>query len=242
MNPEGTDRYADWDGAYVLGALSPTERREYEAHLEGCPTCRTAVTDLAGMPGLLAQVSAEDARTLLADDAAPRPEARPGPAGASQHPDGPGRAIPLRPRIRPPLRHRVLAVAAGVALVLLGGLGGLALAQRDQSPPAEAIDLELTSVAASGVTADVQLVPKPWGTSLGWDCSYPSGPYPPGADVVYTLTLVDTDGGRTVAATWSTSGEGASGLSAATDLPTEAIVAVEIGVAGQEDPLASGTL
>ena len=33
------DRYASWDAAYVLGALSPDERSEFEAHLAGCPAC-----------------------------------------------------------------------------------------------------------------------------------------------------------------------------------------------------------
>lgn len=49
------DRYSDWDGAYVLGALSPAERHEYEQHLAGCPGCGAAVRELAGIPGLLAR-------------------------------------------------------------------------------------------------------------------------------------------------------------------------------------------
>ena len=28
------DRYSEWDAAYVLGALSPDERAEYEQHLK----------------------------------------------------------------------------------------------------------------------------------------------------------------------------------------------------------------
>jgi hypothetical protein len=47
------DKYAHWDAAYVLGSLSETDRREFEAHLDECPTCRDAVTELAGMPALL---------------------------------------------------------------------------------------------------------------------------------------------------------------------------------------------
>ena len=35
MNPDHA-RFAEWDSAYVLGALSPAERREYEEHLETC--------------------------------------------------------------------------------------------------------------------------------------------------------------------------------------------------------------
>ena len=48
------DMYETWDASYVLGALSSTERREYESHLNGCERCRSAVADLSGMPALLA--------------------------------------------------------------------------------------------------------------------------------------------------------------------------------------------
>jgi AAA ATPase domain/Putative zinc-finger len=47
------DKYAHWDAAYVLGALSEVDRRVFEAHLGECPSCRDAVTELSGMPALL---------------------------------------------------------------------------------------------------------------------------------------------------------------------------------------------
>ncbi|MCZ2263463.1 anti-sigma factor family protein, partial [Isoptericola sp. QY 916] len=56
-----TDPYREWDAAYVLGALSPADRRDYEEHLAGCDACRAAVAELAGLPGLLASVPAEHA-------------------------------------------------------------------------------------------------------------------------------------------------------------------------------------
>ncbi|WP_425955706.1 anti-sigma factor family protein [Xylanimonas sp. McL0601] len=55
-----TDPFTDWDGAYVLGSLSPTERREFEAHLATCDACRRAVAELAGLPGLLSTLSLEE--------------------------------------------------------------------------------------------------------------------------------------------------------------------------------------
>jgi hypothetical protein len=61
------ERFADWDSAYVLGALSPAERREYEGHLESCERCRRAVEELAPMPGLLARLTPERAEALLGD-------------------------------------------------------------------------------------------------------------------------------------------------------------------------------
>ena len=76
-----------WDAAYVLGALSPAERREFEEHLAGCPACQAAVSELAGMPGLLAQVPPEDAALLAA--APPEVDRRrpaAGPAGRRSDP------------------------------------------------------------------------------------------------------------------------------------------------------------
>ena len=63
------DKFAQWDAAYVLGALSPAERREFEEHLASCPSCQAAVSDLAALPGLLAQLSPDDAAMLsMADE------------------------------------------------------------------------------------------------------------------------------------------------------------------------------
>ena len=41
-----------WDAAYVLGALSGAEKREFEAHLATCPRCSAAVAELSGIPAL----------------------------------------------------------------------------------------------------------------------------------------------------------------------------------------------
>ena len=58
--PEDTDPFVMWDAAYVLGALSSTERRQYEAHLTGCRPCRSAVAEFSGMPALLAMLRPEE--------------------------------------------------------------------------------------------------------------------------------------------------------------------------------------
>ena len=54
-----TDEFALFDAAYVLGALSPADRREFEEHLKGCAACASAVGELAGLPGLMSKVSEE---------------------------------------------------------------------------------------------------------------------------------------------------------------------------------------
>lgn len=66
--------------AYVLGALSPIERLEFERHLRSCAACRWSVTLLAGLPGLLARVPVEQVddpiqRDLVGPTASPSPVA-----------------------------------------------------------------------------------------------------------------------------------------------------------------------
>jgi hypothetical protein len=55
------DKFATYDAAYVLGALSPADRRAFEEHLATCPACAESVAELAGMPGLLARVPISEA-------------------------------------------------------------------------------------------------------------------------------------------------------------------------------------
>jgi carotenoid cleavage dioxygenase-like enzyme len=45
--------HAMWDAAYVLDALTEADRREFEAHMVGCLSCREAVTELAAVSPLL---------------------------------------------------------------------------------------------------------------------------------------------------------------------------------------------
>ncbi|MGH2929933.1 MAG: anti-sigma factor family protein, partial [Solirubrobacteraceae bacterium] len=59
--------YATWDAAYVLGSLSAADRREFEAHIRDCPSCRCAVAELSGMPALLSKL---DHNELAVIDAA----------------------------------------------------------------------------------------------------------------------------------------------------------------------------
>ena len=74
---ERTDPFHDWDAAYVLGALSPDDRRAFEQHLAQCQACSAAVAELAGMSGLLGKLPAAEALALVdATPDEPRPEER----------------------------------------------------------------------------------------------------------------------------------------------------------------------
>jgi carotenoid cleavage dioxygenase-like enzyme len=68
--PHNGHVHAKWDAAYVLGALSDTDRREFEAHMVGCSSCRKAVTDLADLTPLLSLLDHEHVIELDAADTA----------------------------------------------------------------------------------------------------------------------------------------------------------------------------
>ena len=249
-----TDPYREWDAAYVLGALGPAERREYEEHLDGCDACRAAVAELAGVPGLLASVPAEHALATDPRDPTAGPADGGGHAGGDDG-DGGGRAdvVPLATlagAARRSRRRRRSLVAVAASALLVGGVGaGLALggagegpgegpvpAPSSPAPVAQSAAVELEPVGAVDVRASLTATAKPWGTSLEWSCTYPprAGRYDPAAAAGYALVLVDRDGGRTVAATWTGSGTESTGLGASSSLPLDRIARVEITRAGGE--------
>lgn len=226
------DPYREWDAAYVLGALAPGERRDFEAHLGTCADCRAAVADLAGVPGVLRAVPAAQAQALVGPDV---PVAD---AGADVVPVA--RLADAARRRRG--RRRLALVGAAAALVVLGGAAGSAVtAATAPRPPVVASDarsVALSAVGGSGVTADLTLVPAGWGTRLDWTCAYEAAELPVG---VYELVLVGDDGARSVVATWTSTGERqASGLGASSALPLDGIARVELGVVGLDRPLAVG--
>jgi len=63
MNPDHA-HFAEWDAAYVVGALSSAERLRFEDHLAACPECRRAVAELSPTIGLLSRVSPERAASI----------------------------------------------------------------------------------------------------------------------------------------------------------------------------------
>ncbi len=188
------------DGAYVLGALSPSERQEFERHLLGCAECSRSVRELAGLPGLLAHVEAED---LERQDVPPIPST----------------LLPSLVReVRVARRRRsalVAAVAAAVAALAVGGLavgGAFDTGSRTAAPPtttptatvATPSAVPMEPVGPSPVSADVLLASVPWGTRLDVTCTYEDDEeeYEARPDATYALVVRTRDGRTEQVATW----------------------------------------
>jgi hypothetical protein len=230
-NPDHA-RFAEWDAAYVLGALSPAERREFEDHLEECERCRAAVSELSALPGLLGRI--DDARAFaLLEEAQLEGEGDPDAAAGFQ----PGPPADLMARIqnrerRDRIRRRIgmgaaLAAAAAIAAVL-------ALVLPPVFTPAvqPAFAAELTPTDSSTpVDASVALTTVPWGTRIEMDCRY--HPAPPGPDggyvpVSYALWVVDRDGAESSLSTWTVTQAGTVDISADTSLALNDIERIEV--------------
>lgn len=208
LEPTGGDRFATWDAAYVLGALSSTERREFERHLDACDRCRGAVAELSGMPALLGLLSAGDVRGL--DREEPEPP-------------------PLRPEVLQSVldvvrwrrrRSRWLtSVAVGIAAALLAV--GLAVVIRPEivglqngTATQPVARLDMNEVAPTPLRATVALSSFAWGTRIDMACIY--GDWSEDRDAQPSnlgMVVVGRDGSRTQVATWL-------GLYGATALPS----------------------
>ena len=197
-------QYAHLDGAYVLGSLAPAERLEFEAHLPGCAECSRGVRELAGLPGLLAQVDVADLEVPTPD--APLPQT----------------LLPALVReVRGEQRRRSLltaAVAAAVAAVFVSALaiGGVfdestptatSAATPTASRPVAPVGEAMQPVGAGPVKAAVALTGVAWGTKLDLTCSYADvgsgdGEYEEGAAPAYALVVHTREGRTEQVATW----------------------------------------
>ena len=203
----GDDRYALWDAAYVLGSLSGTERREFEAHLATCPRCSAAVAELSGIPALLARLTADEVQAL--DDPATE-------------------APPLRPEVLDSLIQKVewrrrrtrrlsvitLAAAAAVLAVALvsGILPGIRGQGGDTGQMASAVTM--SKVAQTPINASVTLTGFGWGTRIDMVCTY--GDYASRGDATtqnLSMVLLGHNGTQDEIATWV-------GVNGATALPS----------------------
>ncbi|ADB29958.1 putative transmembrane anti-sigma factor [Kribbella flavida DSM 17836] len=182
-----SDRFREWDAAYVLGALSAQERREYEEHLRTCAECSAEVAALQSVPDSLAMLP-ED-RALATLDPTP-PDLLPGLARAVE-----------RDRRRRRFRVAGLVAATAATAAAIGAVVAGPLA-RDE-PEGEYVVLAQT--VASKLSADARLVEERWGTTIEISCRYDDLATPSERARGYDLYVTDRSGKSTLIANWTAS-------------------------------------
>ncbi|WP_157155673.1 anti-sigma factor [Diaminobutyricimonas sp. LJ205] len=211
-------RFAQWDSAYVLGALSPSERSEYEEHLATCTECRRAVAELTPMPGLLARLSGDRANALLED---------PDAATLSPPTDMVDR-IRQQQKVRRTRRIWVwtAATAASVAaLILLATI----IVPLTLGRPADAQSFALESLTEAPISATVTLTPVGWGTRIDLSCTYEGeAADAPEQGWPYALYITDDNGKLSEVSSWRASPGETARLEAGTAIDLDDIAAVEI--------------
>lgn len=187
-------------GAYVLGALAPTERAAYERHMAGCVDCRDEVAELAVLPGLLGRLDAATAVTTLST---PPGQAPPGLLATTL-----SAATAERRRYR--RRHRWHLAVTGVAAACLAmalGLGAMTVSGEPR--PATPVMAQMTPADPGGsIVALVGYTTNGHGTDVNVICLYENQPQSEQAWKV-KLTVVPLHGNPQQLASWWVGGPNA---------------------------------
>jgi hypothetical protein len=214
MNPEH-GRFAEWDSAYVLGALSPAERREYEDHLEACDLCSRSVAEIAPMPGLLSRLTVERATALLDESVVALPRV-PSPDLAER--------VRFEYRRRRRARNWLIATAAAVIVIIASVLVPLAVT----SPESDARTVAMAAVVDLPLEASLTLAPVGWGTRIELECSYAGDRGDLADGRPYGLYVIDRDGRSSEVSSWQASPGSTARLAAGTALDLAEIARIEI--------------
>jgi putative zinc finger protein len=203
--PRGDDdRYVTWDAAYVFGALSGDERREYEAHLETCERCRAAVAELDGIPALLAQLGPEDVQGLDGE----RSDGPPPEVLTSLLDKVESRRRRSRWMVTGAIAAAAAAVVIALVVAIVPGLGS-----QSEPPQATGTTLEMSKVSQTPINATVTLNGFGWGTRIDMACTYGDWGQRDAPPQNLGMVVVGRDGSHNEVATWL-------GLSGATALPS----------------------
>lgn len=185
--------YATWDAAYVLGSLSPADRREFEAHLSVCPSCSQSVAELSGMPALLSKLDRETVAAINQSDQASQ---------SPQVPDLlPSLLFAVRRRRR---RSRLMtwsSAAAAAVLLCMGLFVGIANHSPTAAPPqASSSALQMAQVGTTALASTVTLSGQGWGTFIDLRCVCLAPVYAHHDQLA--MVVVGRDGTHTQLATW----------------------------------------
>lgn len=206
--------YAMWDAAYVLGALSAADRREFEAHLAECPACRDAVAEISGVPALLSQL---DGNTVTAindtDRATPHPPADLLPALLT--------AVHRRRR-----RTRMVAWVASAAAASIVGIGVLIGVGYSTTPSPRPEALPMAQVGTTALASTVAVKSESWGSFIDLSCVC-LAPMNASHDTL-ALVVVGRDGSQSRLATWVAEPGHTATPAGSISTPTDQIAAVQV--------------
>jgi hypothetical protein len=214
------------DAAYVLGSLSPAERLEFERHLPGCAACRRSVAQLAGMPGLLARVTAETVEATVPPEPVP------------------DTVLPaLVTAVRREQRRKTLVLSLGAAAAIVAVAVGASALQsaRDDGRVAEAVPTTsptptqapaqaMTVVRDVGMRAEVTVTPTVGGTQIDLLCAYAKSEpdYGSGEGATYELVARDPMGDAHRLSDWEAVPGSTVPVRGMTSLSLDEIVSLEV--------------
>jgi anti-sigma factor RsiW len=215
-----THDYATWDAAYVLGSLSPTDRREYEAHLSVCPMCNQAVSELSGMPALLSKLDGGTVAAMGADDRTAAPDMVPNllPSLLSE--------VNRRRR-----RVRMVTWTSGAAAAVLLAVGLFVSISwqhpTSPTPPQASVSaLSMAQVGTNALASTVSIRSQQWGTYIDLNCVC-LAPITAHHDRL-AMVVVSRDGAHTQLATWVADPGHTANPAGSISTPVEQIAAVQI--------------
>ena len=215
----GRDPYAEWDAAYVLGALATEERHDYERHLRTCADCTRRVAEVAGIPGLLGLVPTDEVQvTAESPTGLPRADSLPRLLTAARRRRRRGRMLQAG------LLLAVAAAAATVAIMLPARLAPAGFAE----PPGELVTLH--QVVPNPLSADVRPAAQHGGTRIDGSCSYGVAGSGAGtaAERAYAMFVTDRNGEATQVASWLAGPGMTVPVSGTTKLAADEIATVDI--------------
>jgi hypothetical protein len=217
--------FAHDDAAYVLGALSPAERLDYERHLQACDACSRSVRALAGMPGLLDLADA----AVLEDPPADPP--LPSTLLPSLH-----RAVDARQRRRTGVVAGLAAAAAAVVALAVpvvvdrGGDDPPVSGPATSSTSDDVETLEMVADGAAPIRATLGLEPVTWGTRMLLTCTYDTEwvDFELPDEVDYLLFVRAADGHTEQVGSWRSVDGTTMRVPAATSVARDDIAGVEV--------------
>lgn len=199
-------------GAYLIGALDPADRSAVAKHLDGCPACREELAELAGIPGLLGRLTADEAAAL--DE--PRVGEQPPVLTAALH------RVAVARRRR---RWRWLAGAAAAVVLGIGGAtAGTMVATGAGGPPAG--QGTVATVAAADPVTDVRATATVHGSPSGTSVTLRLAGVAPGQHC--RLVAVATDGHREIAGSWRAAYNGNVDVTGTTAIPVRDIAHLQV--------------